>query len=195
MHPGVPCFVLVPGGLHGLRPFLRCFVVLCVVACLYLVACFVVSGFVCCVGVGLVLGFVVSCYVAWWRVLWRSVVARCFVVCYVVLFVVSGFVCCVGVGLVLGFVVPRFVAWWRVLWCSAVASCLVVCYVVMFCCCCFRWGLLGCHSAALLCDSLCGPFRCFPLLCGLLLVCFVGMLVACHCRVVWRRVSCRCVLS
>ena len=57
------CFVLVPGGFHGLRPFLCCFVVLCVVVCLYWVACFVVSGFVCCVGVDLVFGFVVSCHV------------------------------------------------------------------------------------------------------------------------------------
>ena len=123
---GVSCFVLVPGGFPGLRSSLRCFVVLCVVVCMYWVACFVVSGFACCVRVGLVLGFVVSCYVAWWRVLWRSVVARRFVACHVVLFVVSGVVCCVGVGLVLGSAVSCFVAWWRVLWRS-------LCHVALWC--------------------------------------------------------------
>ena len=70
MRRGVSCFVLVPGGFPGLRPSLRCFVLLCVVVRVYWVACFVVSGFACRVGVGLVLGFVVSFYVAWWRVLW-----------------------------------------------------------------------------------------------------------------------------
>ena len=184
MRRGVSCFVLVPGGLPRLRPFLRCFVVLCVVVCVYWVACFVVSGFACCVGVDLVLGFVVSSDVAWWRVLWRSVVARCSVACYVVLFVGSGFVCCVQVGLVLGSLVSCFVAWWRVLWRSVVARCLVVCYIVMFCCCCFWWGLLGCRSVALFCRSWCGPLHCFLLLCGLLLACFIGMFVARHCCVV-----------
>ena len=144
---GVSCFVLVLGGFHGLGPFSCCFAVLCVSVCSYWVACFVVSGFVCCVR--LVLGFVSLCYVAWWRVLWRFVVARC----------------------------------------------LEVCYVLLFCCCCFRWGLLGCCSAALFCCSFCGPFRCFPLLCGLLLACFVSMLVARHCCDLWRGVACCCVLS
>ena len=155
----------------------------------------VVSSFACCVGVGLVLGYVMSCYVAWWHVLWRSLVARCFVACYVVLFAVSSVVCCVEVGLVLGSVVSSFVAWWRVLWRSVVSRFLVLCYVVMFCCCCFRWGLLGCLSAALFCGSGCGPYHCFSLLCGSFFACFIGMFVACRCCVVWCRVSCRCVLS
>ena len=71
MRCGVSCFVLLPGEFPGLRPSLRCFVVLCVVACVYWVVCFVLSVFACRVGVGLVLGFVVSCYVSW-RVLCRG---------------------------------------------------------------------------------------------------------------------------
>ena len=48
-----------------LCPPLRCSVVSCVVACAYWVVCFVVSVFACCVGVVLVLGFVLLRYVSW----------------------------------------------------------------------------------------------------------------------------------
>ena len=57
--------MLVPGGFPGLRPPLRCFVVLCVDVCVYWVVCFVVSVFSCRVGVGLVLGFAMSSHVSW----------------------------------------------------------------------------------------------------------------------------------
>ena len=72
MRRGLLCFVLVPDGFPRLRPPVRCFVVLCVVACVYWVVCFGVSVSACHVGVGLVVGFVMSCYVLW-RVLCRGV--------------------------------------------------------------------------------------------------------------------------
>ena len=94
---GVPCFVLVLGGLHGLRQLLCCRVpqffslCLCCVARFVVLLSVVVFSIVCCVEVGLVLGYVLLCcvvpyHVVWLRVLWRSVVVRCLVVCCVVLY-------------------------------------------------------------------------------------------------------------
>ena len=77
---GVSCLVLGLGGVHGLRQSSCCRVVrfspvcLCRVARFVVLLCVVLSGLVCCVEVGLVLGYVLSCcvvpcHVVWWRVL------------------------------------------------------------------------------------------------------------------------------
>ena len=200
------CYVVLP-----LCCVVRCDVLRCVGSCrgggMWLRLVVVCGGvYVVCSGVGL--QCVVVCRVSCWYLVgstgstayvdFRVALLCCVSLCACIRLRISwSSVWCVALGFVcvLGFASLYYVAWLRVLWRSVVARYLVVCYVVLFCCCCFRWGLLGCHSAALFCGSFCGPFRCFPLLCGLLLACFVGMLVARHCCVVWRRVTCCFVLS
>ena len=142
---GVSCFVLVPRGFPGLRPPLRCFVVLCVVVCVYWVVCFVVSVFACRVGVGLVLSFVMSCYVSW-RILCRGVLC-----CRVVFW-------CVGsdVGVwrraVLCVVACRFVALYSMLRCAPLLS---------------RWLWVSFSCCRVCCCLLClGVVRC----CGFILL-------------------------
>ena len=100
-----------------------------------------------------------------------------------------------GVGLCLGVL------------CGAV-SCGVVACLVAFRCGALLCGLLRCVVLLLLILVSCEWFLfCgvvvvlwhglwpFLLLCGFLMACSVGTLVARHCCVVWRRVTCCCVLS
>ena len=74
----VSCFVLVLGAFQGLRQFSCCCVVRCSLVCLCCVArfvvllCVVVCGFVCCVGVSLVFGYVLLCCVVLCHVVRRK---------------------------------------------------------------------------------------------------------------------------
>ena len=82
--------------------------------------------------------------------------------------------------------VPCHVVWWRALWRSVGLRCLVVCCVVLHCCSLVDFG--GFCSAALFCCVACFVAL-FVVTCSLVACCFVRMLVARLCCVVWRRVT------
>ena len=124
------------------------------------------------------------------RVVLCFLVCLCCVACFLVLLcvAVSGFVCCVG--LVWCWVLSRCVMWCGGVSCGLPLWCVALWFVVL---CCFVVVHYDWFWRAFVLR------RCFVwlfwLLRGLLLACFVGMLVARHCCVVWRRVMCCCVLS
>ena len=164
---------------------------LCCVACFVVLLCVTVSGFVCCVGVGSVLGFVSLCYVVWWRVLCGSAVVRCLVVCCVVVFC-----CCELWSVLMGF---RSAALFCGSFCGSVRFC--VAYYWPFCwyvsCASLLRRVAPCY--VLLCSIVTSYGSCFVswryaccvvVTClgalGCTLVCGVGHFHAVLCVVTWR---------
>ena len=189
----------------------------CVVACRVVLGCVVVV--VCgCARLRFVEVFT-FCGVVWgcsasWCVVFRAgtwwvqrvtsiVVLPCCAVFACVLVLCCVF-CCAALCRGVRFCVLRW-GWFGVGFCLVVL-CRVVACLVAFRCGALPCGLLRCVVLLLLTMvgfdgfSFCGVvlwqflWLC-SLLCVLLLACFVGMLVARHCCIVWRRVMCCCALS